>query len=294
MTDVTIGMPVLNGELSVRNAIRDLQSQTYKDFKLIVCDNASDDNTVAVVEQLAQNDSRIELRKFEERVDVLLNFERAFDAAETEYFMFAAADDRWYPEFIENNLKVLKQFPDVVASTGRVAFTSNGKFSHISTGTRPYLNSAHENFLDYLIGPNENARIFSLFRQEALVDAFPKKFYPGWDFQLIARVVCKGKFHELHEVLCERELTPAENYIIQAEKYFGSVIASIIPLRTYIFAILKDKNFAGIKGKKRTLLKLAYKSHMNYAKHRLPRWHGLLERFQNFFELDEFEQFQSK
>ncbi len=42
---VSVGMPVYNGERYLAEAVDSLLAQTYEDFELIICDNASTDRT---------------------------------------------------------------------------------------------------------------------------------------------------------------------------------------------------------------------------------------------------------
>ena len=42
---VSVGMPVYNGERYIAQAIESILSQTFPDFELIICDNASTDAT---------------------------------------------------------------------------------------------------------------------------------------------------------------------------------------------------------------------------------------------------------
>ena len=42
---VSIGFAVFNGEKTIQKALNSILSQTFKDFELIISDNASSDNT---------------------------------------------------------------------------------------------------------------------------------------------------------------------------------------------------------------------------------------------------------
>ncbi|MDQ6635296.1 MAG: glycosyltransferase [Gemmatimonadota bacterium] len=56
---VTIGMPLHNNERTVVRAIEYLQRQTRGDFRLIVSDDGSHDQTARLVEAMARGDERI-------------------------------------------------------------------------------------------------------------------------------------------------------------------------------------------------------------------------------------------
>ena len=53
---VTIGMLAYNGEKTIEKAINSLLSQTFKDFELIISNDASNDKTGSICEKLALKD----------------------------------------------------------------------------------------------------------------------------------------------------------------------------------------------------------------------------------------------
>ena len=56
---VSIGMPVRNGERFIRETIDSLLSQTFEEFELIICDNASTDHTEEICRDYERRDSRV-------------------------------------------------------------------------------------------------------------------------------------------------------------------------------------------------------------------------------------------
>ncbi|MGJ8530632.1 MAG: glycosyltransferase family 2 protein [Alphaproteobacteria bacterium] len=269
---ISVGMPVLNAEKTVGVAIQNLLAQTFQDFELVVCDNASEDSTPKIVEAFAKQDPRVRLVRFEERLDIRLSFKRAFENTSAPYFMFAPADDRWYPEFMEETLEVLQSDPGILACSGKVAFFEEDQFSHISKGTAPLMEDCSKNLVRYLTDPVENARAFSLIRREALINAFPDVTYPGWDFQLIARTMIHGKYFEIDKVLAERDITSLEAYIVQAENSHKYALQKAFPLYRLLTEIRKDKKIPRVPGLYRALINLVWRSHVNYAAYRMPRW----------------------
>src|ERR1035437_2690330 len=91
----SIGMPVYNGEKYIREALDSLLAQTLADFELIVSDNASTDGTDAICLEYAARGSRIRHVRQSESRGATANFQPVLDKARGEYFMWAAADDRW-------------------------------------------------------------------------------------------------------------------------------------------------------------------------------------------------------
>lgn len=90
---VSIGMPVYNGALFIRDALDSLLLQTFTDFELIISDNASTDATGAICREYAADDSRIRYVRQPATQRAVENFLVVLDKAVGTYFMWAAADD---------------------------------------------------------------------------------------------------------------------------------------------------------------------------------------------------------
>ncbi|NCB38063.1 MAG: glycosyltransferase family 2 protein [Erysipelotrichia bacterium] len=108
---VTIGLPVYNGEKYVKDAVQSVLSQTHTDFRLIISDNSSTDNTGKICQELAANDSRIQYIKQPENIGALDNFRYVKDKAESEYFLWLAFDDRLKPDFLAKTVFTLDSDP---------------------------------------------------------------------------------------------------------------------------------------------------------------------------------------
>ncbi len=83
----------------LKRAIRSVQSQTFGDFQICIYDNASGDETAAVVAELAQRDSRIKYHCRPENIGPLANYVEAMKDVKTPFFAFVADDDLMLPNF---------------------------------------------------------------------------------------------------------------------------------------------------------------------------------------------------
>lgn len=125
-TLISIGMPVYNGEKYIRTALDSLLSQTFESFELIISDNASTDNTERICREYQSNDSRVVYTRQPTNLGAAANFKFVLDQATSEYFMWAAHDDFWKPEFIT---QALASFSD--SSVGFVFPTFKLKSIHL-------------------------------------------------------------------------------------------------------------------------------------------------------------------
>lgn len=110
-TRVTIAIPTYNRASMLRGAIESVLSQSCPDFRLIVSDNASSDDTRDVVESFG--DPRIDYISSEHNVGMIGNINRLIDRANTEFLVLLPDDDFLYPGYVEAVLDVLDRYPRV-------------------------------------------------------------------------------------------------------------------------------------------------------------------------------------
>ena len=78
---VSIGLPVYNGEKYLRAALDCVVSQEFKDFELILCDNASTDSTEAICREYAARDPRVRYHRNEKNIGATGNYCRVVELA---------------------------------------------------------------------------------------------------------------------------------------------------------------------------------------------------------------------
>lgn len=97
---VSIGMPVYNGEKYLRQALDSLLTQDYENFELIISDNASIDRTAEICKEYVARDRRVRYYRSKNNQGAASNFKYVLQMARGVYFMWAAHDDLWEPNFI--------------------------------------------------------------------------------------------------------------------------------------------------------------------------------------------------
>jgi glycosyltransferase involved in cell wall biosynthesis len=108
---VTVGVPTYNRANLLRETIESVLGQTYHQFRLIVSDNASTDDTSEVVASLS--DPRLEYVRADENIGMTGNFNRLIALADTEFLMLLPDDDRLYPDYLRSVVEVLQRHPQV-------------------------------------------------------------------------------------------------------------------------------------------------------------------------------------
>jgi len=200
MPQVSIGMPVFNGEKYIKEALDSLLSQTFADFELIISDNASTDDTEAICREYAARDMRIRYIRQAQNLGAAANFKAVMDESVGEYFMWAACDDIRSPDFLEENLNFLRANPTYLGSTSPVKFRG-GDFNEIAMGDASLdSESCHDRLVMFFQCWHANGRFYSLFRLEAIVDwKHIKTSFLGSDWSLISHLASKGKLKRVTE-----------------------------------------------------------------------------------------------
>ena len=60
---ISVVIPVYNAHKYIKRAVRSIQNQKFEDFEIILVDDVSKDNSVKIMEELANEDSRIKIIK---------------------------------------------------------------------------------------------------------------------------------------------------------------------------------------------------------------------------------------
>lgn len=171
---VSIGLPVFNGGPLLENAINSLLSQTYRNIELLISDNASTDETGSICERVQAGDPRVKYHCNDSNIGAVANWRQVYRRASGKYFMWAAHDDWWEPEFIEELVALLEadtssvlafsHSDDVDMTTGRV-FPGRSMSKFAKPGTRL------SRSLKFLLSPGSSGKanlIYGVIRRDTL------------------------------------------------------------------------------------------------------------------------------
>ena len=114
MASVDILMATYNGEQYVREQIESIQAQTYKEWRLLVSDDCSTDDTLGIVRGIAGTDRRIQIVSSGTRYgSAKANFMSLLSGVSADYAMFCDQDDVWLPDKVAISLKRMKELEEV-------------------------------------------------------------------------------------------------------------------------------------------------------------------------------------
>lgn len=105
---VSIITPSYNCSKYVGKTIESIKAQTYQNWELLITDDCSSDNSIAIIEQYAKNDNRIKLFCMASNSGAAKARNNSIMQARGRYIAFCDSDDRWFPEKIEKQLKFMR------------------------------------------------------------------------------------------------------------------------------------------------------------------------------------------
>jgi glycosyltransferase involved in cell wall biosynthesis len=98
---VIVTVPVYNEGPYVLETLKSLAAQTYPDFRALVADNASTDETERVCREFCETDPRFTYVRHESNLGATANFQYCFENTSSELFMWLGGHDMLHPEFLQ-------------------------------------------------------------------------------------------------------------------------------------------------------------------------------------------------
>lgn len=208
---LTIGLPVYNGERFLRDALKCFRKQSFRNFKIVISDNASTDDTSAIAERAAAEDARISHVREATNRGAIWNFNRCIDLADTEYFKWAAADDMCAPTYLEECIAVLDQHREVVCchaltkrctDDGSVLWDDDSPNAPAENGFGTASGPAPAlRFRDVLLTSGWGVRSYGVIRTAALKRTPRLAPVFGSEKVLMAELALAGRFHDIDRPL---------------------------------------------------------------------------------------------
>ena len=235
---VSIGLPVYNEARHVDAALTALRAQDYPKIEIIVCDNASTDETLAVCRKHAEQDPRVRIESAVENIGATGNFRRAFDLAEGEYFMWASGHDLWSSGLVSECVELLQQHPDACLAYASCEWIGpDGEPFNRESGWYDTRGMAAPGRFFTVLWGNMHP-VLGVIRSSRLRECGPVPALIGGDLVILADLSLRGSFlHAARSRWSRRELRAEVEYRQKLKRYssvsFGitrSPLAKVFPL----------------------------------------------------------------
>ncbi len=204
---VSVVIPLYNKEQWIERALKSILAQSFQDFEIVIVDDGSSDNSVAVVESM--NLERLTLIR-QENAGVSVARNRGVENSSAEWVAFLDADDFWNPTFLEKCLGTAREHNCVLVTT-RTTLSSGG--TTFPECAEPLV--LFDEFVTYLAG-NSDFPFYSascLAHRQKLLDCggFPPGIPYGEDHDAWLRLSFGGKVGILRDPLTHYEESIADS-----------------------------------------------------------------------------------
>ena len=240
-------MPVYNEARHVDAALSALRAQDYPRLEIIVCDNASTDDTLAICRRHASEDARIRLEPASQNLGATENFRRAFELANGEYFMWASGHDLWSPDLVSECASLLNDHPDACLAYASCDWIDpNGEIFARESGWTDTRGLAPAGRFFTVLWGNMHP-VLGLMRTDQLRACGPMPAIVGGDLVLLAALSLRGDFlHAVRSRWSRRESRAEVEYRQKVQRYasasFGvtrSRIGRAMPLAALPWELVK-------------------------------------------------------
>ena len=112
--NVSVVMPVFNGEAFVKEALESILNQSFKQFEIVVINDGSTDKTQEIVTRLASKDARIRLINHPKNSGLIPCLNEGLELAQGNYIARMDADDIAHPIRLQRQFEFLESNPQVI------------------------------------------------------------------------------------------------------------------------------------------------------------------------------------
>ncbi|MBJ7347980.1 MAG: glycosyltransferase family 2 protein [Thermoleophilaceae bacterium] len=104
---VTVCIPTYNYAGFLGQAVESVLAQSFADFEVVVIDDASTDDTAAVM-QTYLSDKRVQFVEREQNIGLFANFNSFIERSHCEYIKYLCADDWLHEDFLRDTVDLLE------------------------------------------------------------------------------------------------------------------------------------------------------------------------------------------
>lgn len=211
---VSVVIPAYEAARFIAAALDSLLAQTFVDWEAIVVDDASSDDTSAVVAAHAARDSRIRLLRQEENAGPAAARNRAVEAARGDWIALLDADDLYLPERLERLIRLGEtEGLDVVADNLWMRDPASGRI--VRSGL-PQDGRVRDWTLAVLLANDRPAR--------------------GFVYGLLKPIV-RADFLQRTGLRWRTDLRYGEDFVFYAELFILGAKAKILPEPFYVYVL---------------------------------------------------------
>lgn len=166
---VSIITPCYNSEKYILETIESIRQQSYSNWEQIIVDDASLDQSVALIEEISKIDSRIRLISLKENHGAAYCRNLATREAKGSYIAFLDSDDLWHRDKLTKQLAFMKERSCAVSYTSYLHIDEHGHSLQkriLACPVLPYKKQLYNNYIGNLTGIYDQKQLGKIFSPE--------------------------------------------------------------------------------------------------------------------------------
>lgn len=241
---VSVIMGIYNCEEYLEEALNCIVNQTYTNWEVIMCDDSSKDNTIAVAQKFVDNyPGKFRLLKNEQNMGLNFTLNKCLYEAKGEYIARMDGDDLCSPERFQKEIDVLENNPNIaIVSTDMEFFDENGVWGKT--------NAVNEPTKMTFIKEAPFCHAPCIVRKEAYLDVegytVDKKLLRVEDYHLWTKMYAKGYRginikESLYMMRDDRDAQSRRKFKYRLNSAYAHIIATKmlkLPIYTYCFCVI--------------------------------------------------------
>jgi glycosyltransferase involved in cell wall biosynthesis len=148
---VSVCVPTYNGAAYLKECLTGIQAQTLGDFEVIIVDDESADETLAIAQEFARQDARFHIYPNPKRLGLVGNWNRSLELARGEWIKFVFQDDTIEPTCLERLVRSCEHFKCPFGFCNRHLLFDE----HTPAATRAFFDE-HQKVLEELYGTKDS------------------------------------------------------------------------------------------------------------------------------------------
>lgn len=122
MERITVIMGIYNCASTLIEALESLEAQTYKDYKVVLCNDGSNDNTLEVAKEWVSTHPNYIVIDNPHNLGLNATLNHCLEYADTEFVARMDGDDRSLPHRFEQEVNFLDKHPDYAIVSGPMLY----------------------------------------------------------------------------------------------------------------------------------------------------------------------------
>ena len=206
MPRVSICIPTFNHGQFIGESLRSAAEQTFRDTEIIVLDNASEDDTEAIVAAEAARDSRIRYLRHPRNLGLIGNLTACIEAARGTHVKLVCADDALEPDCVAKLIEAFDRYPAVsLAGCARTVTDENLRPLRVA-GARSTLDLVPgETMIEecFFLGNRIGEPTAVMFRRADAERGFSDRYRQLPDLEMWFHLLRLGNYLAVPEALCK-------------------------------------------------------------------------------------------